>query len=249
MIKLKENQYEIAKKFFDKPQFHMTKSAFQNIEGDIFVNSIKNPLYACVLLKSYCFINGEYSEENAQKIYDWLPNRKIIINVGTDWEFFLQRYYNDKYEKYKRYVMDIPEKFNTRVLDEYIKKIDIKYELKDINEIVYNQIKSQDSFCTNIAMTENYQKNGIGICCIENDKIVGVVTSNIYYKDGIEINIKVNPEKRRQGIASAISAKLILKCLELNKKPYWDAANENSVGLATKLGYKKKEAYNVYLIK
>lgn len=78
------------------------------------------------------------------------------------------------------------------------------------------------------------------------NKIIGVASSNIFYKDGIEVNIKVEEQYRREGIATAMASKLILECLEQNKKISWDAANMNSVGLAQKLGFKYDSTYHFY---
>ncbi len=40
-------------------------------------------------------------------------------------------------------------------------------------------------------ITDDYKNKGIGVCCFRNDEIVGICSSNIIYKDGIEINIRV----------------------------------------------------------
>ena len=70
-------------------------------------------------------------------------------------------------------------------------------------------------------------------------------SSNIIYNDGIEINIKIDKKFRRKGIATALAAYLILKCMEKDIKVSWDAANLNSVGLAKKLGFRFYGPYTV----
>ena len=83
----------------------------------------------------------------------------------------------------------------------------------------------------------------------KNNEIIGVASSNIFYKDGIEVNIKVKEQYRRKGIATVMASKLILECLSHNKKVSWDPANPNSVGLAEKLGFKYDSTYSVYSFK
>ena len=117
-----------------------------------------------------------------------------------------------------------------------------------IDEDIYEKIKFTDSFCTNLSMSKDYRKNGIGVVCIENDNIVGVVTSDLVYNDSIELNIKVNPDKRREGIASALDAKFIIECLKRKIYPVVDCANMNGLKLALKIGYEVDSEYNVYLI-
>ena len=79
-----------------------------------------------------------------------------------------------------------------------------------------------------------------------NDIIIGVVSSNIFYNDGIEVNIKVKEDYRRKGIATTLASLLILNCIKENKKISWDAANLNSVGLAQKLGFEYDSEYDCY---
>lgn len=251
MVKLEKEQYQLVQELFSDPRFHMTKSVFQELEGEIYVNDINEISFACVFLKSFCFINGVCSKEMAFNFFNWLPKTARIINPGENWEEQTREFFIDKYECYKRYCMKKISEFSKENLLNYINKLDPKYSIKKIDIDMYNKIQEigDKSFCTNLGMTYEYDKNGIGFVCLEQKEIVGVATSNIIYRDGIEINIKVNPDKRRQGIAKAISAKLILECINKNIYPSWDAANEKSLALAKQLGYEVDKSYNVYLIR
>lgn len=116
------------------------------------------------------------------------------------------------------------------------------FKLIKIDKCMADRIK-KESF---INITDDYEKYGIGFCCINNNEIIGVASSNIFYKDGIEVNIRVKEQFRRKGIATAMASKLILECLSQEKKVSWDAANTNSVGLAEKLGFEYDSKYNIY---
>lgn len=63
---------------------------------------------------------------------------------------------------------------------------------------------------------------------------------------GIEIEIDTKEEHRRQGLAYACGAKLILECLNKGWYPSWDAQNKWSVALAEKLGYHFSHEYPAY---
>ena len=77
-------------------------------------------------------------------------------------------------------------------------------------------------------------------------KIVGVASSNIIYRGGIEVTIRVSDEYQRMGIATTLAAKLILTCLDRGLFVSWDAANPMSVGLAEKLGYVQEKPYDCF---
>ena len=151
-------------------------------------------------------------------------------------------------EKYTRFCTKDNQKFNINKLQNFIDSLNNKYTLKKIDNQIYEIIKNTDSFCTNLSMSKNYEQNGIGFVCMEENKIVGVITSDLVYKNAVELNIKVNPDKRREGIGSALYAIFIFECLKKNIYPVVDAGNLTGLYLALKAGYEKKSEYNVYLI-
>ncbi len=74
----------------------------------------------------------------------------------------------------------------------------------------------------------------------------GGATPYTRYKEGIEIEVDTVEEERRNGLATAVSAALILQCLDEGLYPSWDAQNMNSVHLAEKLGYEFDHEYTAY---
>ena len=80
----------------------------------------------------------------------------------------------------------------------------------------------------------------------ENSHIVSGAASYTRYIEGIEIEIDTKKEYRRQGLATAAGAALILECLDRGLYPSWDAQNLWSVALAEKLGYSFDYEYPVY---
>ena len=62
----------------------------------------------------------------------------------------------------------------------------------------------------------------------------------------MEVEVGTRKDYRRQGLALACSAAFLLECLDRGIYPNWDAANEQSVGLAEKLGYVFHREYQVY---
>lgn len=249
MLLLDSEKYYLVKELFNMKQFHMTKSIFDGIEGEVWVDNIQSIEFVCILLKSYCFVAGKYSDKNLLEFVNWLPQNYNIINCEKSWENGIQNYYKGKFELYTRCVMKIPKEFDVDLLEKYIKDLNKEFYIENMTEKSLKEFK-KDNYCTNIKYSYDYCKNGVGKICRrkEDHKIVGVITSNIFYEDGIELNIKVNPECRRKGIALAISAEILKECIKLNKKPYWDAANEISVKLSEKLGYIKEQEYKVFYL-
>ena len=79
-------------------------------------------------------------------------------------------------------------------------------------------------------------------------EIVAGASGYSRYRGGIEIQIDTRADCRRQGLAAACAARLILDCLSRGLYPSWDAANLPSLRLAEKLGYRFSHAYESELI-
>ena len=95
---------------------------------------------------------------------------------------------------------------------------------------------------------EQFLELGRGMVVTKNGKVVSGVSSYTRYLGGIEIEVDTAPEERKKGLASAVSAALILSCLEEGLYPSWDAANLTSVRLARKLGYEFSHEYISYKV-
>ena len=88
-------------------------------------------------------------------------------------------------------------------------------------------------------------ERGFGFCLLHGDDMASVATTFAICSKGIEIQINTRKEHRRKGLATVVAAQLIVHSLQNKLDPNWDAANESSVGLATKLGYTPQGTYSM----
>lgn len=235
------NELKRIEHLFNDIRFFMGRSVLQGLIGEAYVYNICNPKIAFLTVKKYCFISGTLEKEKLKEAIDNNFSKYILIpsdNLGK----VIEEIYQDKIIKSERYSMKKDVKFDIIKLEQMAKSLPKEYNLAKIDEFLEKRIK-QEHFMN---ITDDYKNYGIGYCCIYNDEIIGVASSNIFYKDGIEINIRVKEDYRRKGIATAMASKLILECLRENRKVSWDAANINSVGLAEKLGFEYDSTYNIY---
>ncbi len=103
-------------------------------------------------------------------------------------------------------------------------------------------------FCVNFRNDADFLARGLGVAVLRAGELVAGAASYTLYDGGIEIEIDTRPDCRRQGLAAACGARLILECLERGLYPSWDAHDLRSVALAEKLGYRRGAAYPVYLL-
>ena len=92
----------------------------------------------------------------------------------------------------------------------------------------------------------DYARLGLGVAVVRQGELVAGASSYARYRTGIEIEVDTRPDCRRQGLATAASAALLLRCLDRGLYPSWDAHTPTSLALAEKLGYGFSHGYVAY---
>lgn len=92
----------------------------------------------------------------------------------------------------------------------------------------------------------DFEARGLGFAALDGDRMMGAAYSSLVCSRGIEVSLFVDEPYRRRGIATAISAALLLECVRRGLRPNWDAANLESCALAEKLGYTPAGSYESY---
>ena len=241
MIKVSYEKLDKLRYLFNDIRFYMGNSVLDGKMGQAYTNDIENPTFAFLLVRSYCFMSGNIDKIQLNRVIDKYNLKEYIIIPDDNVKLILESEYKN-INKFQRYSIKKEPKFDINVLKKHINNSDKQYDFIKIDNKIANRIK-EEAF---IRITDDYNNYGMGYCCMHNDIIIGVASSNIFYNDGIEVNIKVKEDYRRKGIATTLASLLILNCIKENKKISWDAANLNSVGLAKKLGFEYDSEYDCY---
>ena len=139
--------------------------------------------------------------------------------------------------------------FDREKLKAFAESVGEKYTLRMIDRKLFDHCRKQEwsrDFVSLFADYDAYQRAGLGVVALKEGEPVSGASSYSSYRGGIEIEIDTQNEYRRQGLATACGARLILECLERGLYPSWDAQNLWSVALAEKLGYHFDHEYTAY---
>ena len=136
-------------------------------------------------------------------------------------------------QKLKRYKDAIPQRIRIKRIDERLYHLAMKEEW------------SRD-LCANFENFEHFETHGFGYVAVKGHKIVSGCSAYGASDGMMEVQVDTRKDYRRQGLALACSAAFVLECLEKEIIPNWDAANQQSVELAEKLGYVYQREYQVY---
>ncbi|MBS6395568.1 MAG: GNAT family N-acetyltransferase [Clostridiales bacterium] len=243
---------EYAAHLFDGWQETIIWSCLQNVMGAVYTDDQVNPGSAMAVLGDFCFFAGEPKEELVQyKPKSCKKDFIIMVPQSPGWAALVEQGYNERAKKVTRYAMKKePDVFDTERLQR-LTELPPGYELRMMDEELYYQCMREDwsrDLVSQYEDYETYQKHGLGAVVLWEGEPVSGASSYSGYLGGIEIEIDTKEAYRRQGLAAACGAKLILACLERNLYPSWDAHNPESAALARKLGYHLDGPYTAYEI-
>ncbi len=147
---------------------------------------------------------------------------------------------------------------NVHVLDEMLLPYNLKvcftavYYLPDVDKIrelpcpYEMRVLHQEDFAElylpewgNALCEKRKELDVLGVGAYDNGKLIGLAGCSADCEDMYQIGIDVLPEYRRQGIASALTSKLALEVLKLDKVPFYCTAwcNLKSARNAIKCGF------------
>ncbi len=95
MIKLNNNQMSKIEHLFSDIKFYMGKSVLDGLMGEAYVDNLDNPTIAYLLVRQYCFINGNSNLELAKHVLKTLPKTCKTIIANDDWSDIIESTYND----------------------------------------------------------------------------------------------------------------------------------------------------------
>ena len=223
----------------------MVYSCLQKVMGKVIVTNPNNPKSACAYAGCFAFYAGEPDKEIVKNKPEGFV---IMVPCNEKWAELIEECYPDA-KKVTRFAIKKDTVFDIDKLQKFINNIPAGYELHEIDAEIYDKCLGNpvtEDFVSSFESKESFLKIGRGMVIIKDGRIVSGASSYSRYNEGIEIEVDTVPDERRKNLATIVCAALILRCLDENLYPSWDAQNINSVHLAEKLGYEFDHEYVAY---
>ncbi len=96
---------------------------------------------------------------------------------------------------------------------------------------------------TDFDSTDDFLARSYGFAVFDGERVMGLAYASLVCSHSIEVSVFVDEPYRRRGVATAVSAALLIESLERGLRPNWDAANLASCALAQKLGFTPSGTY------
>lgn len=221
--------------------------------GSIYVPyTAQAPQSAMAILGDFALYAGAPNEELAA----WFPQGvrqmpTIAVAHSPAWHACLEACLKAQIEPLERFAFPShAATFDRDRLGGFVALLPSGYKLVPIDAQRYAECLlapwSRD-FVANYPSYELYAERGLGWVALCGEEIVAGASSYASSLDAIEIQVETAQAFRRQGLARACCARLILDCLDRGIEPGWDAANKASLHLAQQLGYRSPRLYRAYV--
>lgn len=240
-----------ASLLFEGHQDTMLAACLQGVMGEVYVDDQEKPTSAIAVVGDFARLGGQPSESLLRAFTEKRgPSYLILVGSDQGWNRLIEKVFGSKAKAFTRYALKKNEhSFNEAVLQSTVQALKEGYVLKPIDEQLYHQCLSQSWSKDLVSLFPSYElyaEHGLGFCALKDGSVVSGASSYYYYPGGIEIEVDTHPEQRRQGLAAACAAKLILTCLQKGLFPSWDAHTKASLQLALRLGYLFDHEYAAY---
>ena len=226
-------------------------SCLQDVMGVIYADDPIAPRSAAAILGDFCFLAGEPLQALAALALQDRDSR-ILIPQDNRWNSAIIRQFGAYAVPITRYATrKDPAAFDCLHLQKLAAGLENSYTIRIIDKSLYDlcnkELWSRD-LVSQFPDWPAFRDLGLGFVVLQNGQLLSGASSYSRYRDGIEIEIDTHPDYRRQGLALACGAQLILECLNRGLYPSWDAHTPASLALAERLGYTLSHPYSAFFV-
>ena len=228
---------------------HLADAILEGAMGQAIADDAEDPRVAVLQAPNLQLniVGGDAGHPAAREYLEQLPKHSALFFGAEGWEELVQSIHGSKMIEMPRYAF-ISEALDLEQLRGLASRVPDGYRAVQMDLDLAQRLGAEKSrfaedHMVNFDSPEDFVARGFGFCLLHGDQIASVATTFAICSKGIEIQINTREEHQRKGLATAVAAQLIMHSLEQGLDPNWDAANESSVGLATKLGYTPQGTY------
>ena len=212
--------------------------------GEAFVDTPENPTAYRISVGPFHYFAGDPKSGMMQDF----PAFNLLMAPSPKWEYEAKAVFGDDLKEIERMSFSA-DNLTIDHLTTCLQNSTHADKIIPFNEAIITQLTSmEDQYfgVDDFGSVENFLAQSLGFTILNGDKIMGIAYGSLISLNGLEVSLFVEEDYRRQGVATALSAKLLIESLKRNLRPNWDAANAESRSLAEKLGYEFVESYSAF---
>lgn len=239
------NRLRLAEVFRHNPRVdYSIDCVIEGQMGRAYVDDPANPSAWRITVGPFWYFAGVADSRGGRALLAELPPWNLLMPSPPAWAAAAKEMFGDRLVTFPRYSFDagslseshLSATLATSPHRDRVRRVDAALLAAPGNMVEFEDFDS----------AEDFLDRGVGYTLLEDGRPAGAAYSSLACSRGIEVSLFVDEPYRRRGIATAISAALLLECVRRGLRPNWDAANPESCALAEKLGYAPAGTYESY---
>ncbi len=242
----KINRLKLADAFRTVPRVDMSiPCVIEGQMGQAFVDDLAEPTIYHVVIGPFHYFGGTAVSLQAKTIMANFPAYNLLMPSAPGWAALARQQFGDALQTNVRHSFS-SDSLTASHLNPLLNSSSFHGEVVALDAALAEQLSAAGALYFHLAdfdSAEDFAARGLGFVALVGGQPVGIAYSSLVCSQGIEVSIYVAEAHRRHGVATALSAHLLLACLQRGLHPNWDAANPESVQLAARLGYRPTGSY------
>ena len=245
----KGNRIRLAHAFAHHPRVDIgIDCLLEDQMGAAYVDDVTSPSVFLIQQSGFfCYFAGDAITPAADSLLDSWGGGGMLMPSPGGWEDAIKKKFDGKVHSHTRTRFS-SDTLSIDHLEALTNPIELAAQVKQVDLDIARCAEEPFLSINDFDSPEDFVQRGIGYVIYHDSKIIGGAYSSLVSSRAIEVSIFVDDDHRRRGIATVLGCALLKWCLERNLHPNWDAANPESVGLATKLGYTQLGTYTAHYI-
>ncbi len=245
----KANRINLAKAFRNVPRVDISiECVLEGQMGKAYVDDVGNPSAYKIMVGPFFYFAGDAFGEGGLVMLKEVKPYDLFMSSSAGWVEESRKLYGERLVAFDRYSFS-SENLSLENLQQLCQSP--IHNIKQMDTALLEKVWGQEHFVdiSDFDSPSDFMERGIGYYAEKNGEVIGAAYSSLVCNQGIEVSVFVSEDHRRRGIATALAAQLIKRCLENNMDAHWDAANPESCKLAEKLGYIPTGKYQAYYLR
>lgn len=250
LVELAPGAREVVRPLFAGfPGLHgIVDAALEGTMGTVRADDATQPAVAVIELDFY-LLAGDANAPSAKDVVRLLPPPWSAVTSSEDWEPLLRRVWGAELQTRTR-VAFRPGNWDRMRSRRFKETLPEGFTLKRVSaEDVARFAEFEASLVYNYSSLEEFIERGVGFGIEHEGRFVSGCSSFALSSRCLEFEIDTHPDFRNRGLAAACAAAMVEYCLDSELEPCWDAHNEISAALATKLGFVDPAPYTAYEVR
>lgn len=241
----KANRLRLAQAFRRVPRVDLSiDCVIEGQMGEAFVDDVDRAAVFKIETGPFAYLAGDPGSPAAPDLLRSLAPGTLLMPSAPGWAEAARAMYGEQWIELDRHRFSA-EGLDAAHLSRLRSASRFAGEVKRMGGSLVASVWGQEHFIdlAQYESPDDFLARGIGFHVDMGGRTAGAAFASLVCSRGIEVSVYVVERYRRAGMATVLSAALLLWCLENDLDPHWDAANAESFRLAVRLGYRPLGSY------